>query len=33
MKMYLLLIATIMATNLSIGQHMYKMNWLNEPSS
>jgi len=33
MKMYLLLIATIMATNLSIGQNMDKMNWLNEPSS
>lgn len=33
MKIRVLLIVTFFTTNLSIGQNMEKMNWLNEPSS
>jgi regulation of enolase protein 1 (concanavalin A-like superfamily) len=33
MKIIVLLIACLLATNLSIGQNMEKMSWLNEPST
>ena len=33
MKIKVLLIACLLATNLSISQDMEKMNWLNEPST